>query len=670
MADGNLISARPIAKRFIELTGTIGEFFLENKTVKIRYFSTIANGKDDGSHSLDLLRELKPMRERVKASELKDLDSLLQRNLNDNRVSNELIPYLMNTLPRVAFFTPILAVLIPKDLLSKAVESDYPIATKTTSQSTGNSVFSYNDLWQLEIYRIGGIDSNLGILSFDPNTVDLVVLDGQHRANAFRVVTGAFADKDSTVYPAFYNQIQPLKNFSADLPVTIVWFEVENSKFDPKIVSRRLFVDVNNTAKKVSTSRTILLEENEAISALVRFFYSEVAKHRSFDRHRFSLFHSGFDIDSDITISSDNPFSLTNPQLFYDIVAWITLGSKRYNNLASYQVARETFKNSTITFNSVFTSAEFNSNDIKETEETLDNRRIIISDPDKAGTFNKEYLEKLHNTLLSFFDRFNLLSVHFKACNSIDEWYSNGMDPAEMSVWKEVYCGGEGLYYHFKDSTIDTSKKQTLARFLKAMDSIEARFKNERSKLLPGQQEREVNLAFDSIKTKAFQIGIFMALDIYRGDNSFEESYESFFSEINGLSEKDWVYVLTEIRRKLMPRGATPKLWPIYQKLILRLIQNDDHNYYSESNFISSPDGRIFEGSLTSSFDAWYDANDSVDIDTLTIDSFSTYIDSWTNKAKNELEELYRPINKSIIPGDYIKEAKGIVERLVKNLQG
>ncbi|HTF28942.1 MAG TPA: hypothetical protein VK625_08865, partial [Flavitalea sp.] len=144
MAEDRTISARAITQRYIELTGTVGEFYLENKSVKVKYFSTIASGKDNASHNLELLKELKPMRERVKASELKDLDSLLQRNLNDYRVATELIPYLTKDIPQVAFFTPILSVLIPKDSLNNNNESDYPVGTKVEVKEGKNIVFNYN----------------------------------------------------------------------------------------------------------------------------------------------------------------------------------------------------------------------------------------------------------------------------------------------------------------------------------------------------------------------------------------------------------------------------------------------------------------------------------------------------------------------------------------------
>jgi len=335
-----------------------------------------------------------------------------------------------------------------------------------------------------------------------------------------------------------------------------------------------------------------------------------------------------------------------------------------------YSVSRETFKNSTITFGSIFNGEKFNANDIHESEERLDNREMIIKDREKSGLFTTEYLDKLHKTLISFFDKFNLLTIHYKACHAIDEWYNEGMDSTEMSAWKDIFCGGESLYYVFKDSNINATKKESLARFLKAIKSIEDKFQEERTKLLPGLDKKEVKLAFESVNTKAFQIGVFMALDIFRADESFDETYESFFSKMNTLSEKDWVYVLTTFRGRLMPRGATPKLWPVYQKLILRLIQDAEHPYYSQDNFSASPDGKIFHESIETSFDAWYETNDTIDEETMSLQTVKGQMETWANKAKQEVEELFKPLGKSIIQAQYEKEAASIVEQLIKEVKG
>lgn len=667
MAEDKILHGRSIAKRYIEVNGVIGQFYLENKKIKVSYFSTIANSENSSSHTLELLKELKPMRERVKSSELRDLSSLLQRNLNDNRVASELIPYLLKETPQVAFFTPILAVLIPKDSLNSQEESAYPVPVKKESDN-GNEIISYNDLWKLERFKINTEKLNLGILSFDPNLVDLVVLDGQHRANAFRVVSGTFDDKESAIFPAFYSQIQPANNFTADLPVTIIWFEVDTPKFDPKVVSRRLFVDVNNTAKRVSRSRTILLEETEVISSIVRFFYSKVAKERSFEKSRFSLFHSGFDIDSDITISSDNPFAITNPQVFYDIVGWLTLGSTRYNNPGVYVVSREAFKSSFISFNEIFSDIEFNSNHITESDESLDNRKIIIKEQDTIDNFENQYIKKLHNSLIRFFDGFILFQIHFKACTKINEWYLNGMDAAEMTAWKEVFGGGEGLYYTFKDTTINASKKEAYTRYLKAIESIEKKFEEERAKLLPGLVIKDINQAFESASSKAFQVGILMALKVYADSTDLDQVYESFYTKLNQISEKKWVHILTTVRRKLMPSGVSPKNWPGYQKLILRLIQGNDFNLYSEYNFLDSPDGQIFADIIENNFSSWIDVNDSIPLETLTIEQISE-IEAWATKAKSEIEYLFKPLDVCIIEADYLAHAKTITEVKLSKLK-
>jgi len=238
------INARKInQKKYIEIYGLLGNFELPGKKTKVRYFSTNVSSRDKKSDVYLLLKELKPMRERVKANELKNLDSLLQRNLNDYRVAEELIPYLLTSSSPIAFFPAILAVLIPNGFLSQE-NGIYPLP-KTTVSENGNTLVSFDDSWKLEIFKIDDKDSNLGILSIDTNDIDVVVLDGQHRANAFRVVSNAFPDKDSSVYPAFYQSIQIPSEFNAELPVTIIWFENEEIEFDPRFVSRKLFVHVN-----------------------------------------------------------------------------------------------------------------------------------------------------------------------------------------------------------------------------------------------------------------------------------------------------------------------------------------------------------------------------------------------------------------------------------------
>ena len=105
----------------IKLNGIWGNFYINNANVNVHYFSSFASPdtslKDGHRELLDLL---KPMREIVKdASKFSNLDSLLQRDLNDERIAHDLIPYLKGVTGRVGFFPPVLVVLMPKDYLNK-----------------------------------------------------------------------------------------------------------------------------------------------------------------------------------------------------------------------------------------------------------------------------------------------------------------------------------------------------------------------------------------------------------------------------------------------------------------------------------------------------------------------------------------------------------------------
>ena len=82
-----------VGPQSIKLYGLLSHFSLPDSPYKINYISTFVNPQRNDGHA-ELLDELLPMRERLPARKIKQLGSLLQRNLNDFRVANELIPYL------------------------------------------------------------------------------------------------------------------------------------------------------------------------------------------------------------------------------------------------------------------------------------------------------------------------------------------------------------------------------------------------------------------------------------------------------------------------------------------------------------------------------------------------------------------------------------------------
>ena len=304
----------------IQLHGTIGEFETNNSNIVIKYFSTIANNREEGSSYHDLLKRLSPMREKTETSSIEDLQQLLQRDLNDNRVAKELIPYLINKdhiKSHVTFFPSILSVLMPSDFLHSRNNSEIDVKyPKATYDKTKNE-YSYEGRWTYEQYRDDdGNNIPLARISINLSKTEIIVIDGQHRSNAFRAISRSFDGKGKNqIYQNFYSHLEhdlPAK-LNADLPVTLIWFESKNTEetqIKPELISRQLFIDVNNTSKYISTSRLILLNDKNPSSLLTRFFYSYIAENYRFKNTSLSLFHSGFDYDDNLKNKTNHPSPL------------------------------------------------------------------------------------------------------------------------------------------------------------------------------------------------------------------------------------------------------------------------------------------------------------------------------------------------------------------------
>ena len=659
------VQGRISKKNFIELTGKFGTFRLPKKEVQVNYFSTSAGGRATGNHSFEFLKELKPMRDRIKASELKNLDSLLQRDLNDFRVVNDLIPYLLDARPSVAFFPAILCILIPKGFLSEKGCAPYPMERE--SEGEGTSIVEYGDLWKLEFWHVDGVKTDLGILSIDPNEVDIVVLDGQHRASAFRVIAGASEESGRGIFPSFYHAVERVEDLDASLPVTVVWFKNSKPKFDPRTVSRRLFVDVNNQSRRVSQSRTILLDEFEVSKSMTRFFYSNIANKYSFDPSVFSLFHAEFDLDVDIESSSRNQLSITNPEIVNDVISWLTLGSNNFNALDKYSVSRERFRSSQWKFSEIFSSEKFGWRDIMVDEDDIDGKRVVLIDSKKSKNFEDEFLLKLYPILFNLYSKFEFWRRNYDACAAIQEEYDgNSMNSTERLVWTEVFCGGQGLYYILKQKNLGSKSSDVpvLVDYFQGVDQIERRFKAKRAEAFSDLEEAQINSAFESSRTKAFQIGLFMALDVYREGQSHLEAIDGFLTAVNSVSHKGWAIILTDVRKATI--GAIdPKKWPSYQNLILRVIQSGEKIFYHQDNFEISPDFRFFSKEIESSLTNWRKENDQVDLDDLSIDIVGEgLVKKWAENAKKNIDDLFR---KADVPPIDVPDIYSLATRIINS---
>jgi len=664
-------SIDPIEEDRIEVHGLIGKFDTPEKRLTVHYFATKANGSKSGTGEYRLLEELKPMRERVDASGLQNLNSLLQRDLNDARVATELIPYLHGIKSEIAFFPAILGVLIPSGFISSDENEDsYPTA-ETEEDET--KVITYEDKWSLTAYKIGGDYGPLGKLSFSPSKTDVVVLDGQHRSNAFRYICGMLESDSNDIYDAFYHEVDRPEDYSSDLPVTLIWFERndDEAEVDPKLISRNLFVDVNNSAKKVSKSRNILLDDRKVTSLLTRFFYSDIAAKESFSSGDLSLLHTGFDIDTDLAKRSGHIVTLTNPEIIEYTISWIMLGTDTYNSLDRYLVHQERKRKQVSELGHIFDDPDFNRQDVYIQELTDD---VIISGPEKIPDFQNEFENKLSSTIYDLINGFDFVKPHLEASEAISQWrHEKGASTMVREVWDKVFNGGEGLYYSLMFS--DLVENPRLEDYRAAVEEIEDRFRRERADRIDAESVERVDRAFTSFRTKAFSVGLFMALKKFGYDEVEPDLGEKwidmktkFIDQINSLNASQWVAVFNDIKPRVQSR-TDPKKWPTYQKIILRLIQ-EEGEYYDAANFLDSPDGRIFSSEVKEKLSGYFETND-VELEGFSIEDIpGDRIRAWAQDIKNNVDDLFRDSGIGPLDNvDEIEEARRVIRSRIDELQ-
>ena len=586
------LNVRQAKKRSIEVLGISGSFHVGPDTgrsefVKLRYFNTVASGKDNeaAGHSRALLEELKPMRERVKVSDLKDLSSLLQRELDDQRVAQDLVPYLQGKKSTVGFFPGILVALVPKGFLQNNENASYPVS-KGSQKTEGEIIEEFGECWTLTRYN----NTSLGNLEIDPTKADLIVLDGQHRANAFRYITGTFAAANGTdnIYSAFYNDADDGASFEFDseLPVTILWFE-SSGKLDPKLVSRQLFVDVNTNAKAVSASRNILLDDRKSSSICVISLYRKLAT-RGFDTNAFTLLHAGFDCEE----NEQHKLVLFLPVYFDYAFSYFALGKDEYDHLDnkitrdSYAIQRNYQRIATIVngIDPLFPKAE-------------------KGDQESSAKLYELLDTKFNPIVLDLITGFCLVDAHIRATNLISNWVEDrGSEIRE--TWQKVFCGGEGLYGAFKRAS-DSGRAKT---YKNTITEIENEFIKKRTEMFDKEVQADVHKAYITFTSKASLTGYLMAAQYYcKKSGTGWDARSGFVSAANKISKDKWINIFA-VYKPTVINALEPKLWIVMRNIILRVIQGVEPEFiaFQKSEMEDfNPDSSILRSEMFQSYQAF-----------------------------------------------------------------
>lgn len=309
----------------LTLEGSVGSFRVGTgspgqTSLEVKYFLTHV-GLNFSSGSNDaLLSALAPVREIFEFSSL-DFDEIMQRDIDDARVSSDLIPYLLDekSVDLIKLFPPIVVFVLPVEEGRNKPAEKYPevFVGKTVDETPGEpgkhvtrSGPVGREVFQFEQPISNGELISHDLVRFRLNThrTRLVIVDGQHRAMAllaiYRNLKDQWSDERRAPFKEYYAEWTP--NFigrfnltDINLPVILCTVPSLDTKyqgdFDLKKAARSVFLTLNKTARKVSNSRNILLNDNDLIASFLRRCLSEVKRKDSRSPYSFRIWNVELD---------------------------------------------------------------------------------------------------------------------------------------------------------------------------------------------------------------------------------------------------------------------------------------------------------------------------------------------------------------------------------------
>jgi len=547
--------------------GTYGEF--STPAGRVSYLLTKAKLGRDTSKESTLTRYLAPVREVLDVAEM-DFNQLLQRDLDDYRVATDLVDYLLK--PKFggpAFYTPILAALLPFDGANPV--DYYPsIDANATSFKDSDGIF-----WQqvqygnaFRVLRLAtdeeGTNLNpikLGRLEFNTALNKLVVIDGQHRAMALLAIRRT-VDKDweskGNRYRFFYEKrvSELLKSSSVDLmsiefPVCICWFPdlspEKTPMTNPHQAARKLFVDVNQNAKKPSKSRLILLSDTSLIPIFIRALLNRLRD----DDAPFPLHVIEYDYPSDRGESFPvRPLALANIVILENALKLALLGPDKYIKSVDLRIASRTSR------------ADEDSRlrrelEVKDwlTQEIADEgiSEQITFDREELGNENfprsqadqivNRFMEVWGNTILKILANFFPFKCHIEAVKAIEDTWTVAAAHGELA--KDAMFRGLGIYWTLKTDYEQWEENNKIARERgdrqhdktetgKAWEAVlekEKEFTQERAKRLFERKKdvdeeplRSAENTFSTLRTQAFISGAVLALASLKQDLGYDSA--------------------------------------------------------------------------------------------------------------------------------------------------
>lgn len=428
----------------LTLEGSVGSFSVgrqadAQKTVEVKYFlSHVGLNLLSGANE-ELLRHLAPVREVFPPRDL-GFDEIMQRDIDDARVSSELVPYLLDRKSRdlVKLFPPIVVVVMPVAADANRPADYYADVTREESVENGNDVqIIRSGAKGQEVFEFiqpieGGklYEHDLVRLKLNTNRCRLVIVDGQHRAMAllalYRNLKSDWEDKNKAPYRDYYEEWTPnyIKSFdlaNISLPIMFCTFPALDGTFageyNVKMAARSIFLTLNKTARKVSESRNRLLDDNDLVALLLRDTLSAI-KARDDMHAATSLRIHNIELDQALNrVKIDSPVAISGVNHIYYLIEHILLNRLEDVSGAKPRAGAYNLRGDLANFGAMRRLNGWNV--LGQDIANATNRFFYTS---AAGeTLAKEFKERFGQFIVAAFDRFAPFEAHASAVLWLDE---------------------------------------------------------------------------------------------------------------------------------------------------------------------------------------------------------------------------------------------------------
>ncbi|MBW4482085.1 MAG: hypothetical protein KME14_06050 [Tildeniella torsiva UHER 1998/13D] len=463
----------------LTLEGSTGSFSVGTgvegqRSIEVKYFLTHVGLDFSTGFDEALLSELAPVREIFDVNQL-DFDEIMQRDIDDSRVSSELIPYLLDdkSIDLVKLFPPIVVVILPvkedenrpdnlypeviKEILPES--EDEPSKCIIRSGSVGQEVFQFEQ--PIDEGKV--LKHDLVRLRINTHKTRLVIVDGQHRAMAllalYRNLKDQWSDEKRAPFKEYYSEWTPkfIQEFNLkeiNLPIILCTFPKLDSKYvgdlDLKKAARSIFLTLNKNARKVSSSRNILLDDNDLIAYFLRRCLADIKRKDLRSPSSLRIHNVELDQFGD-KLRIQSPIAITGVNHLYYVIEHLLLNSGSEADGVKPRSGNFSIRKNLNTYVCM---------------DRLDGRNLLgaeIATSTQRDKFTLDTAEKLGSSfdsrygriIVSLFEKFELYEAHNRAVLNLEKRIEENQD----RQLKPILFEGQGISRVFEEHRINLKRK-------------------------------------------------------------------------------------------------------------------------------------------------------------------------------------------------------------------